>query len=824
MFTPAKPTFCPLADPRAVIVSGKMRFSILKSRLVRMEYSPSASFEDRPSQVFWYRRQAVPEFTVEQRDEWLTIETEHLLLSYKLGEELNYRYLQITLKQSGVTWHFGDQDHSNLGGTARTLDRANGKIPLGQGLISRSGWSVVDDTRALVLDEEGALMNRNAEEGYSDLYFFGYAQDYSSAIKDYQLVSGRPGLIPRWALGNWWSRYWAYTQQELTELMMDFQQRRIPLSVCIVDMDWHITKTGNASTGWTGYTWNKKLFPDPDAFLKFLHQNNLKTALNLHPAEGVHPHEEQYPQMTQALGMNPAEGEPVPFDIASTNFSRAYLEILHHPLEQKGVDFWWIDWQQGSRSKKEGLDPLYALNELHYYDLGRNPKKRPFIFSRWPGLGGQRYPIGFSGDTVVSWESLQFQPEFTATASNVAYGWWSHDIGGHCDGIEEAELFLRWVQYGVFSPILRIHSTNNPYIDRRPWAFGEDTCQIVREAMQLRHALIPLLYSANYRFAFEGEPLVYPLYYHSPEEAAAYHCPQEYLFCHQLLIAPFTTKTNPETRLARQVVWLPKGDWYNLFSGEYLEGGFWYPIYGTKKDIPAFAQAGALIPLNDDQPENGAILPKTIRLKIFPGGSSEFLLYEDDGETQEYLSGVSAKTTIEQITNSDSIELRISPISGGFAGMPAERAWAFSFENITEPAGIVLKSGDQYLEYQAEYLPEAKRLMLRLPQMPVTEEIRILLSGASPAKWSPSLEEKIEAFLLAARLPSAVKLMFNNRLPEFLEHPERLLEIWQYFTPAQTLAILEIIFGGQQDPISLDTETALVDAFNAAQKWMANRD
>ena len=118
-----------------------------------MEYSPSASFEDRPSQVFWYRRQAVPEFTVEQTDEWLTIETEHLLLSYKLGEELNYRYLQITLKQSGVTWHFGDQDHSNLGGTARTLDRANGKIPLGQGLISRSGWSVVDDTRALVLDE-----------------------------------------------------------------------------------------------------------------------------------------------------------------------------------------------------------------------------------------------------------------------------------------------------------------------------------------------------------------------------------------------------------------------------------------------------------------------------------------------------------------------------------------------------------------------------------------------------------------------------------------------------------------------------------------------
>src|SRR5690606_7684203 len=139
-------------------------------------------------------------------------------------------------------------------------------------------------------------------------------------------------------------------------------------------------------------------------------------------------------------------------------------------------------------------------------------------------------PIGFSGDTVVSWESLQFQPEFTATASNVAYGWWSHDIGGHCDGVEEAELILRWLQYGVFSPILRIHSTNNPYIDRRPWAFGSDTCEGIREAMQLRHALVPLLYSANARCAEEGEPLVLPVYYAAPREIAAYRCPQEYLF------------------------------------------------------------------------------------------------------------------------------------------------------------------------------------------------------------------------------------------------------------------------------------------------------
>jgi hypothetical protein len=538
----------------------------------------------------------------------------------------------------------------------------------------------------------------------------------------------------------------------------------------------------------------------------------------------VHPHEAQYEDIARAVGIDPATKEPVPFDITSENFARAYLEILHHPHERQGVDFWWIDWQQGTRTKKEGLDPLYALNELHYYDLGRNPEKRPFIFSRWPGLGGHRYPIGFSGDTVVSWESLQFQPEFTATAANVAYGWWSHDIGGHCDGIEEAELFIRWVQYGVFSPILRIHSTNNPYIDRRPWAYGSDTCEAIREAMQLRHALVPLLYSANYRCAAEGEPLVLPVYYDSPHESAAYRCPQEYLFCRQLLAAPFTRRTNPETRLARQVVWLPEGDWYHFFSGKYYQGGFWYPIYGDKQDIPVFAKAGALIPLNGDEPQNGVSLPRTMRLKIFPGADSQFELYEDDGATQAYLSGACARTMFTQETKTDEICLTIFPAPGNFPGMPESRAWVLEFENITEPEAILIQSEGNQPGFQSRYESSARRLIVGIQDVPSSRKLTVKLVGAAPAWQSESIEEKVEDFLKAARLPTAVKWMFSQRLPDFLENPKRLLEIWQYFSPAQTLALLELIFGKQKDPISSDPDTALTDAMNIAQKWMASRE
>jgi alpha-glucosidase (family GH31 glycosyl hydrolase) len=248
-------------------------------------------------------------------------------------------------------------------------------------------------------------------------------------------------------LGNSWSRYWEYSQTELAQLMEEFGSRDLPLSVYMVDMDWHITLTGNASRGWTGYTWNPDLFPDPEVFFEQLHALGLKVSLNLHPAEGVYPHEAQYPAMAQRLGIGQARGKAVPFDIADPQFVAAYFEILHHPLEAQGVDFWWIDWQQGERSSLPGLDPLWWLNHLHFYDLGRDGQRRPFILSRWGGLGNHRYPVGFSGDAAVSWNSLAFQPYFTATAANVGYGWWSHDIGGHHRGIEDPELYVRWLQF-----------------------------------------------------------------------------------------------------------------------------------------------------------------------------------------------------------------------------------------------------------------------------------------------------------------------------------------------------------------------------------------
>ncbi|HUM72318.1 MAG TPA: glycoside hydrolase family 31 protein, partial [Chloroflexota bacterium] len=213
--------FRPLADPQAMVISGNARFTVLASRLIRLEYEEHGRFQDAPSQLVWYRQQPVPEFSVEERDGRVHIHTTHLHLSYQTGRPFTAESLRIELPDSDVTWHAGAVDSGNLRGTYRTLDTISGSVPLEPGLLSQNGWTVVDDSRTLIFREDGWLEPRTPEE--IDWYFFGYGRDYAACLQDYARLTGAAPLLPRWALGNWWSRYWAYTQHELTRLMEEFR-------------------------------------------------------------------------------------------------------------------------------------------------------------------------------------------------------------------------------------------------------------------------------------------------------------------------------------------------------------------------------------------------------------------------------------------------------------------------------------------------------------------------------------------------------------------------------------------------------------------------
>ncbi len=796
------------ADPEAMVVHGRARFTILTERVIRLEYSPREQFEDRESQAFWYRQQAVPEFDVRQTAASLTILTNYLELTYApQADEDGFTPTNLRIRARHAphfTWQYGDDGRvGNLLGTYRTLDGVSGSAPLEPGLLSREGWTVVDDSHTLVFNETGWLEPRPLRAENLDLYFFGHGRDYPAALNDFRLLTGKVPLLPRWALGNWWSRYWAYTADELADLMRDFQAHDVPLSVCIIDMDWHITDTPHHS-GWTGYTWNRDLFPDPPAFLAWLHAQGLKTALNLHPALGVAPHEEAYPKLAERLGRDPTSQEIIPFDIATPEFALAYLEELHHPLEAMGVDFWWMDWQQGELSGLPGLDPLWWLNHLHALDRMRESDgeaKRPFIFSRWGGLGNHRYPIGFSGDTFADWPSLQFQPHFTATAANVSYGWWSHDIGGHMAGIPDGELYTRWVQYGVFSPIMRLHSTNNAFLDRRPWGYDAEAYQASKAAMQLRHALIPYLYSMNWRTHRLGESLVRPLYHLEPEREEAYACPQAYTFGTELIAAPFTQPADPDVRLSRQVVWLPPGEWFHFFTGRPYAGDAWHTLYGDLREIPVFAKAGGIIPLATELAGNSVDNPAALTIHCFPGADGELVLYEDDGQSLRYMEEAASETLLRQRWQPEAglWQVLLDPAVGDTAHLPATRELQLVLHalpvSMLEKVNITVLIDGLAQDVAVSYEPNLARLTLGPITAVPTQAITVTLTNVTQINRAVdnAKEADLRHLLHHFRLDTNITQAIADQLPTLSHDPRPLFPFMTSLSESQRRALLETI-------------------------------
>ncbi len=805
----------PVASTAAIVLAGNARFTVLTERLVRLEYDSDGCFEDRASQTMWYRQQPVPVFTVQRSATCVSVETAAFALNYSVGQPFTPESLSIQVKATGTVWHPGDVDTGNLKGTTRTLDFINGYTPLTDGLISRSGWAHLDDSKSLVFNEQSWLEPRSGH--VQDWYFFAYGQDYKAGLRDYCAVSGHVPLIPRWILGNWWSRYWPYTQDELMALINDFEAHNIPLSVCIIDMDWHITETGNRSTGWTGYTWNKKLFPDPQGMIDFMHEKGLRTTLNLHPAEGVHPHETQYVEMAQRMGIDPVLQQPVEFDITDPLFVKAYFEVLHHPYEALGIDFWWIDWQQGLKSKLANLDPLWLINHLHFQDMGRDGSRRPFIFSRWGGEGHQRYPIGFSGDSYMTWDTLRFEPYMTATASNVGYGWWSHDIGGHTSGVGDSELFTRWVQFGVFSPIMRIHSTRGYFYDERPWAFEDAEVEnALRDTMQLRHALIPYLYTMAWRAHHDSLPLMLPMYYDYPESEAAYHCPQQYLFGTELIAAPFVEPADLHTGLARQVVWLPEGDWYYVFTGEHYQGDRWHVIYGTLKDIPLFARAGAILPLGTKTGWGGIDNPEILHLHVFVGADGSFTLYEDEGNSEEYLNGDFCLTTITQRWLGCQLELTVEAAEGNTGLIPAERLIHLHLHGVIADVAISAEVGGIVINPASSYDAATETLLIAGIRLEVATVLTLRLQSEGDSLFSQRdrKRETLLRMLRAFRLNTGVRNKLADMLDTLLDDPDQIAPYLVTMHESHIRALCEVLYEAGVQYISDTQYPALLVLWN----------
>ncbi|MEK8206301.1 TIM-barrel domain-containing protein [Paenibacillus sp. FSL L8-0696] len=739
----------PGSNADAIIQGECYRFTVLTPELIRMEYSEEGYFEDRASQTVVNRNFPVPEFRVMDLGNKLELITKRLHLTYD-KQPFSRHGLSIRVRNEAghlmSVWNYGDTVQ-DLGGTARTLDNADGAIPLEHGLLSRAGYTLVDDSTSLVLEEDGRVELR-AMAGL-DVYFFGYGHDYLHCLKDFYHLCGRTPLLPRYALGNWWSRYYRYSEEEYKALMERFELERIPFSVAVIDMDWHLVDIDpQYGSGWTGYTWNRELFPEPQRFLAWLHEKGLRVTLNVHPADGVRAFEDPYLAIAAEMGMDPEKGDAVEFDITDPNFLRAYFKFLHHPLENEGVDFWWIDWQQGGVTKVPGLDPLWMLNHYHYLDSGRRGN-RQITFSRYAGLGSHRYPVGFSGDTIVTWESLDFQPYFTANAANVGYGWWSHDIGGHMNGYLDDELAMRWVQFGVFSPILRLHSSASAFNSKEPWRFNKIAEDVIKDCLRLRHSLLPYLYTMNRYASRDSLPLIRPMYYHHALSNEAYEVPNEYYFGTELIACPITQPVNPKVGVAEFKAWLPEGVWIDFFNGRVYDGGRKLSLYRNLENIPVLAKAGAIVPMADlTQYTSSVDNPRHMEVRVFAGERGHFHLWEDEGDTAEDQDDQWCDTEMI-LEMGDKASFKILSAQGNTKVVPERRSWKLSFVGFADTKVQVFAGGTE-IEANIDYDEATHTLTIMISDQAVEHSLEVTFTDARIAV--NSVDDEVFSLLNRAQI------------------------------------------------------------------------
>lgn len=748
------------ANDNQVVQIGDVRITVLTPRLIRVE---KGSFTDLASYAVWFRKFEAPEFKTESKGKIITVETSEVIFTVKSGKPYC-----VFFKDTKKTELFSKQ--KNLKGTRRTLDQTFGKVKLNDGLITDGGAYLLDDSTSMLLDDSGHFVKR--QDGASDYYAFAYGKNYRETIKAFYQISSPAPLIPRFALGVWWSRYHAYTQKEYLDLMQEFKNRDIPLTVATVDMDWHWVrdidkKFGVKYGGWTGYSWNSELFPNYKEFLRKLKDDNLHITLNLHPADGVHSYEDMYEDMARAVGIDPETKKKVDFKCGDDDFWNAYFDILHKPYEKDGVDFWWIDWQQGKKSDVNGLDPLNALNHYHFLDNAESGQM-PLILSRYAGLGSHRYPLGFSGDTAMNWRVLDFQPYFTSTASNAAYSWWSHDIGGHHMGYRDDDLYMRWLQFGVFSPIMRLHSTAIELLGKEPWKYKTEVYRYAKAWLKLRHAMIPYIFTMNYRTHEQGISLCEPMYYSYPEIEQAYNVPNQYMFGSELMVCPITSPQHNSLNMGSVKAWLPKGRWVDIFTLRSYTGEQEIVLFRDLNTIPILARQGAIIPLSLDE-GNSVDNPKSLEIWAFSGNGT-FTMIEDNSKTDYDAHNAKTEFSISYCDNK--VTFTIKAAQGDLSVIPSRRNYTVKIKDLIKD-GKSVEFSVENADITQDIVFELDGVKRKQNENPHDEVIRIL------SRWQEKSNKKNNAYKpfgnlygvdeirsanKKARLPKEIKLAIDEIL------------------------------------------------------------
>ena len=721
----------------ATVVDGAARFDVVTPSLIRLEYAADGRFENRRTLTTHGRVPTEPRFETSVRRGTRIIRTSRLVLRWRRGSSgFDGESLRLTVGGKSVRPRLGPNP-SPLGGWRRSLDITDGPVPLHEGMLSRAGWYLLDDSETAILTGDRHRARPEHEGKYQDLYLFAYGRRYSRGLRDLRALTGAAPLLPRKAFGVWFSRWWPYGEEDWRSIVERFREERVPLDTLSVDTDFkrvhdpvgaEIAATAVGAPGepysWNAWDWNEELYPDPRRFVDWAHDQGIEVGLNLHPS--INSRDRHFPATQERAGgglvasdtcrivQADTQGMCMVFDWADPAQLAAYFD-LHEPFEDQGVDFWWLDWCcDGTHADAPGLTPDTWINK-QYFDRQRARGSRWPAFQRiggsyqlgFDGRSGNgafaehRYTLQFTGDTCGTWELLGFAAEFTAAAASIGLPYVSHDIGsffstspnGTCDrqlspflapqeNSLSPEMYVRWVQLGAFQPFERLHSHHG---QRLPWEYEEPARSIAADFLRLRESLVPFMYSLARQAHDTGVTMVRPLYLHWPRRGAAYRHPSQYTLGRDVLVAPVAAPGEP----AEVEVWFPPGRWVDWFTGERHRGPAVKRLAVPLERMPVFVRAGGIVPMQPPVLTTPAGPPAKLVLRA-ERGRGRFVLYDDAGDGLAYERGRFARATIRQRVARGETTLTIGRARGHFPAMPRRRSYEVRLTGVSRPGTVTV--------------------------------------------------------------------------------------------------------------------------------------
>ncbi len=715
------------SDKKAIVQGTNYRISVISERIVRLEFSPNGQFNDRPTQLIKKRNIGLPDFSVRQDATIVEVTTKYFSLSYIKGQPFvgtkvdPMRNLKITLlsrdRDRSKDWFVGHPEARNMLGNMVGVD-VNIPINMQKGLYSLDGFTSIDDSLSKVIMEDGTLAN--PIPNHMDIYVFMYDRDFKQALFDYFKMTGAPALVPRYALGNWWSRNIEYDDKSINNLIRKFERKKIPISVMLFDHDWHIRNTKEYNGLKTGFTFNTELFKNPQNMISDFHKRGIRVGLCINPTNGIYPHEQYYPQASEFMQVQPKT--VIQFDPLNPKLLDLLFKMFLHPLEALGVDFFWND-SDGAGD----INKLWALDHYMYMDSGRNSNKRGLILSRGSVYAPHRYPVIYGGSSEISWQNLKQLPFLYLNAANIGVSWWSHDVGGNHGGIEDGELYLRYVQLSTFGPILRFHGARGKYYKKEPWLWDAKTENIAADYLRLRHRLIPYLYTEAYNYTRSGTPLIQPFYYNYMwvYDDSLYR--NQYYLGSQLLVCPILEPKDPIMNRTIHRFFVPDGTWYDFVTGKKFPGNKKYVSFFREDDYPVFAHSGSIVPFSNRSDYNNIGLPTDLEIQIFPGASNTYTLYEDDGITSLYKDGYYLKTSIDYNYLRNNYTVIIRSIDGKSGIVPEKRNYKMVFRNTKEAENVTVYFNADKLT--SENYVEGNDFIVEVKNVPTIGQLTINCKG-----------------------------------------------------------------------------------------------